>query len=226
MHRSKRYRKGAEKVEARKLYELDDALEVLKGLPDAKFDETVEVSMHLGIDPKKPEMAVRGTISLPKGIGKTLRVIVFAEGEQAEAARVAGADEVGAQELIDKVQGGWQDFDVAIAVPAMMRTVGRLGRVLGPKGLMPSPKSGTVTNEVADAVREFRAGKIEYRADAGGNLHVPVGKKSFPVEDLKANIEAFIEHIRKVKPAAAKGRYVLGVSLSTTMSPGIALAVT
>jgi len=225
MHRSKRYRQGREKIDTKKLYELGEAIELLKGLPGAKFDETVELCLHLGIDPKKADQALRGTISLPKGIGKTLRVIVFAEGDQAQQAKDAGADEVGGQELIDKVNGGWLDFDVAIAVPAMMRNVGRLGRVLGPKGLMPSPKSGTVTNEVAEAVREFKAGKIEYRADANGNVHAPVGRKSFAAEDLKANIEALIERIRQAKPSSAKGRYILAVSLSTTMSPGIALAV-
>ena len=225
MHRSKRYTAGSGKVDADKLYGLDEAVELVKGLPAAKFDETVEIAMHLGVDPKKADQAVRGTISLPKGIGKTLRVIVFAEGEPADQARGAGADEVGGQELIEKIQGGWLDFDVAIAVPAMMRNVGRLGRTLGPKGLMPSPKSGTVTNEVAGAVQEFKAGKIEYRADAGGNIHAPVGRKSFSVEDLKANIEAFIEQVRRAKPTSAKGRYILGVSLSTTMSPGIRLAV-
>jgi len=226
MHRSKRYRAGAEKVDATKTYELDEALEVLKGLDGAKFDETVELALHLGIDPKKPEQAVRGTVSLPKGIGRTLRVIVFAEGEQAEAAQAAGAEAVGGQDLIDRVQGGWLDFDVAIAVPAMMRLVGRLGRTLGPKGLMPSPKSGTVTDDVTAAVTEFKAGKIEYRADAGGNVHAPVGKKSFAPDDLRANIEAFIEHIRQARPAAAKGRFILSAAVSTTMSPGIRLAVT
>ena len=225
MHRSKRYREADGKIDSKKLYELDEALEILRGLPAGKFDETVEIAMHLGIDPKKADQALRGTISLPKGIGKTLRVIVFAEGDQAEAARAAGADEVGAQELIDKIQGGWLDFDVAIAVPAMMRTVGRLGRVLGPKGLMPSPKGGTVTADVTKAVTEFKAGKLEFRADAGGNIHAPVGKRSFSVEDLKANIQAFIDHIGRVKPSAAKGRYILGVSVSTSMGPGIRLAV-
>jgi len=226
MHRSRRYRAAAEKFDSTALYSLDQAIELLKSVGGASFDETVEIVMHLGIDPKKPDQAVRGTISLPKGIGRTLRVVVFAEGEQAERARAAGADAVGGQELIERIQGGWQDFDVAIAVPAMMRQVGRLGRILGPKGLMPSPKSGTVTDDVGPAVKEFKAGKIEYRADAGGNVHAPVGKKSFPPEDLKANIEALIEHIRQVKPAPAKGRYILGVAVSTTMSPGVRLAIT
>lgn len=225
MHSSKRYRAARETIDPEQAYGLDQAIALLKDLPGAQFDETVEIAMKLGVDPKKSDQAVRGTISLPKGIGKTLRVIVFAEGEQAEQALAAGADAAGGQELIDRVQDGWLDFDVAIAVPAMMRTVGRLGRTLGPKGLMPSPKSGTVTDEVASAVSEFKAGKIEYRLDSGGNIHAPVGRKSFPAEDLKANIEAFIDHIRQARPASARGRFVQGVSLSTTMSPGIRLAV-
>ena len=225
MKRSRRYRQCASKIDPKKLYDLDEAIALLKSLDGAKFDETVELVLHLGIDPKKADQNIRGTISLPKGIGRTQRVVVFAEGAQAEEAKAAGADEVGGQDLIERIQGGWLDFDVAIATPAMMRQVGRLGRILGPKGLMPSPKSGTVTDDVAQAVREFKAGKIEYRADAGGNVHAPVGKKSFPPEDLKANIEAFIERIRQVKPPAAKGRYILGAALSTTMGPGIKLAV-
>jgi len=225
MQHSKRYRAAREKVDAAKLYTVDEALTVLKSFEGSKFDESVEIALRLGVDPKKPDQAIRGTISLPKGIGKTLRVIVFAEGDLAEQAKAAGADAVGGQELIDKVQGGWTDFDVAIAVPAMMRLVGRLGRVLGPKGLMPSPKSGTVTDNITSAVSEFKAGKIEYRTDSGGNIHAPVGKKSFSTEDLKANIDAFVEHIRQARPSGAKGRYILSAAVSTTMSPGIALAV-
>ena len=225
MHRSRHYAKAATQVDANKLYGLDEALELLQRLDGAKFDETVELAVRLGIDPKKPDQSVRGTISLPKGTGRTKRVIVFAEGEAAAAARAAGADETGGQELIERVQGGWLDFDVAITVPQMMRQVGRLGRLLGPRGLMPSPKGGTVTEDVAVAVAEFKAGKIEYRADATGNVHAPVGKKSFAVEDLRANINAFLEHIRQARPAAAKGRYILGAALSTTMGPGIRLAV-
>jgi large subunit ribosomal protein L1 len=225
MQQSKRYREAAAKVEAAKAYGLDEALQILKGLPGAKFDETVEVAVRLGIDPKNPEQAIRGTVALPKGLGRTLRVIVFAEGAKAAEAQQAGADAVGGQELIDRVQGGWLDFDVAIAVPEMMRAVGRLGRVLGPRGLMPSPKSGTVTADVAAGVAEFKAGKIEYRSDASGNVHAPVGKKSFALEDLRANVEVFLEHIRQARPSSAKGRYLLGASVSTTMSPGIRLAV-
>ncbi len=225
MQHSKRYRAAHGKVDANKLYTVDEAIALMKELDGAKFDESVEIAMRLGVDPKKPDQAIRGTISLPKGIGGTRRVIVFAEGELAEKAKAAGAEVVGAQDLIDKIQGGWTDFDVAIAVPAMMRLVGRLGRVLGPKGLMPSPKSGTVTDDVTSAVREFRAGKIEYRTDSGGNVHALVGKKSFPAEDIKANLEAFIEHIRQARPSGAKGKYIVGVTVCTTMGPGIALAV-
>jgi len=225
MKRSRRYLENAKKVDPDKAYTVDEAVGVVKSFRDGKLDETVEIAFHLGVDPKKPDQAVRGTISLPKGIGRSLRVVVFAEGELAAKAREAGAVEVGGQELIDRINGGWTDFDVAIAAPAMMRLVGRLGRVLGPKGLMPSPKSGTVTEDVEAAVREFKAGKLEYRADASGNVHVPVGKKSFAPEDLKVNIEAFIERIRQAKPASAKGRYILGVSVSTTMGPGLRLAV-
>jgi len=225
MKRSRRYQESSKVVDPKASYTVDEALELIRQFGPAKFDETVELVLHLGVDPKKPDQAIRGTISLPKGTGRTMRVVVFAEGEAAEKARAAGAVEVGGQELIDRVMGGWTDFDVAIATPGMMRQVGRLGRVLGPKGLMPSPKSGTVTADVETAVREFQAGKIEYRTDAGGNVHVPVGKRSFAPEDLKANIEAFVERIRQVKPAAAKGRYILGATLSTTMGPGIRLAV-
>ena len=225
MKRSKRYQESAKGVEPAKSYTVDEAIGVIKALPITKFDETVEIAFHLGVDPKKPDQAVRGTISLPKGIGRTLRVVVFAEGELAAKAKAAGAQEAAGQELIDRITGGWTDFDVAIAAPAMMRQVGRLGRVLGPKGLMPSPKSGTVTDDIEKAVREFSAGKLEYRADSGGNVHAPVGKKSFSPEDLKANIEAIIERVRQAKPSSAKGRYMLSVSLSTTMGPGLRLAV-
>jgi large subunit ribosomal protein L1 len=225
MKRSRRYQESAQTVDHTKAYTVDEAVALVKGFKSTKFDESVEIAFHLGVDPKKPDQAIRGTISLPKGIGRSARVIVFAEGEAAAKAKAAGADEAGGQELIDRVTGGWTDFDVAIAVPAMMRVVGRLGRVLGPKGLMPSPKSGTVTDDVETAVREFKAGKLEYRLDATGNIHAPVGKRSFAPEDLKANIEAFIERIHQAKPASAKGRYILGVSLSTTMGPGIHLAV-
>jgi large subunit ribosomal protein L1 len=225
MKHSKRYVESTKAVDATKSYTVDEAVQLVKGFKGAKFDETVEIVFHLGVDPKKPDQAIRGTISLPKGIGRSLRVIAFADGELAAKAKEAGAIEAGAQELIDRINGGWTDFDVAVTTPAMMRQVGRLGKVLGPKGLMPSPKSGTVTDDLVAAVREFRAGKLEYRTDAGGNIHAPVGKKSFSPEDLKANVEAMIERIHQAKPASAKGRYILGASLSTTMGPGIRLAV-
>ncbi|MFP4055959.1 MAG: 50S ribosomal protein L1 [Candidatus Brocadiia bacterium] len=225
MHRSKRYRQNQQRVDPTRHYPLDEAIDIVKAFDGTGFDETVELAVHLGIDPKKPDQAVRGTISLPKGIGRTMRVVVFAEGEQAEQALAAGAEAAGGQELIERIEGGWLDFDVAIATPAVMRQVGRLGRILGPKGLMPSPKSGTVTDDVEAAVQEFKAGKIEYRADGGGNVHVPVGKKSFQPEDLKTNIQAFLEQIRQARPAGAKGRYIQGASLSATMSPGVSLAV-
>ncbi|NQT87010.1 50S ribosomal protein L1 [bacterium] len=225
MPHSKRHRENETAIDSAKRYSIDEALEVLLGSTGAKFDESVEIAIRLGVDPKKPDQAVRGTLSLPNGIGKTLRVVVFAEGEQAEQAIAAGADDAGGAELIEKVKGGWFDFDVAIAVPAMMRHVGQLGRVLGPKGLMPSPKSGTVTNDIDAAVAEFKAGKIEFRTDKGGNVHAPVGKRSFPVEDLKENIQAFVDQIHHVKPAAARGRYILSATLSTSMGPGVRLAI-
>ena len=222
---TKRYRTAVATVgyERHKRYPIDEALGMLEQFPKAKFDETVELHVRLGIDPRKSDQMVRGSISLPRGIGKSKSVIVFAEGENADAAREAGADEVGGEELAKRIQDGWLDFDVCIAHPAMMRVVGRLGRVLGPQGKMPSPKSGTVTDQIAQAVGEFKAGKIEFRADAGGNLHVPVGKRSFEAEALKENIVHFMSHVRVLKPAAVKGTYIRKVSVSGTMTPGLIL---
>jgi large subunit ribosomal protein L1 len=225
MKRSRLYRQDFERVDRTRDYDLDEAVGLLKEFQGGQFDETVELALRLGINPKASDQAVRGTVALPKGTGKDVRVIVFAEGDEAEAAQAAGADDVGGQDLVERIEGGWLDFDVAIAAPAMMRNVGRLGRILGPRGLMPSPKSGTVTQDVGPAVEEFKAGKIEYRADSTGNVHVPVGKKSFPAEDLKANVEAFLDHIQQARPASAKGRFIRSAALSTTMSPGIRLAV-
>jgi large subunit ribosomal protein L1 len=225
MKTSKRLRQAKSMVDAARDYSLDEGLALLKSMPGAKFDETVELAIATGIDPKKADQALRGTVSLPKGIGKTQRVIAFCEADQVEAAMAAGAIEAGGEELAKKVGDGWQEFDVAIAAPSTMRFVGKLGRVLGPKGLMPSPKSGTVTPDVPAAVTEFAAGKIEYRADAGGNIHAPVGKKSFPDEDLKENILALMELIRRAKPASVKGRYITGVCLSSSMSPGIPITL-
>jgi len=225
MKRSARYADIKSKIDSGKAYDLDEALGIIKEMKSAKFDETVELHMKLGIDVKKPDENVRGTLSMPNGTGKSVRLIAFAQGANAEAAREAGADEVGDEDLAKRIQDGWMDFDIVVATPDMMRIVGRLGRILGPQGKMPSPKSGTVTDDIAAAVRDFKAGKIEYRADASGNLHVPVGKKSFDKQALKENIEAFIEHIRGVKPASAKGRYIRKAVVATTMGPGLRLAV-
>ena len=221
--RSKRYSKdfGSAVEEA---MPLSEAVEKIKGWASTKFDQTVECCVHLGIDPRQADQAIRGAVSLPNGIGKTLRVIAFCEGEDAEAALAAGATEAAGEELVKKVAGGWLDFDVAVAHPRMMGQVGKLGRVLGPQGKMPSPKSGTVTPKVAEAVKEYAAGKVEYRNDSGGNVHVPVGKVSFESQKLVENIEFFIEIIRKLKPSASKGTYMKKVSLSATMSPGVEVA--
>jgi large subunit ribosomal protein L1 len=223
--RGKKYRASLQQVDPAKSYPLDEALSVLAKFEKRTFDETVELALGLRIDPKKADQLVRGTFSFPRGLGKQVRVIVFAQGEEAEAARAAGAVEAGADELVKKVQEGWLDFDVAIAHPSMMGKVGKLGRVLGPQGKMPSPKAGTVSEKTSDAVRAFRAGKIEYRNDDAGNLHVPVGKRSFPVEHLKENIQALLEHVRGTRPASVKGTFFKRVVLSGTMTPGIALAV-
>ena len=217
---SKRYREAAARIDRNAHYDASQAFDILKSLPAPKFDETVEVAVRLGIDPRKTDQLVRGAVSLPKGLGKSVKVVVFAEGDKADAAKAAGADEVGSDELAAKIQGGWMDFDVVIASPDMMKHVGKLGKVLGPQGKMPSPKSGTVTPNVADAVTEFKAGKVEFRTDAGGNVHAPLGKRSFPTEDLVANLLAFLNHLTGMRPSAVKGTFVRRVSVSTTMSPG------
>lgn len=219
---SKRHRENISKVDKLKRYSLEEAVNLLKASKNAKMDETVDIVMKLGIDPRKSEQMVRGSVSLPKGIGKQLKVIAFVEGDLAEEAKKAGADLVGAGDLVDKILNeNWMDFDVAIAHPSMMKFVGKLGKVLGPKGKMPSPKSGTVTPDVVKAVIEFKAGKVEYRADSYGNVHAPVGKKSFPPENLITNIDTFIEHIKQVKPPTAKGTYIQKVVISSTMGPGV-----
>lgn len=217
---SKRYREAAARIDRNATYGAQEAFELLKSLPAPKFDETVEVAVRLGIDPRKTDQLVRGAVSLPKGLGKAVKVVVFAEGDKAEAAKAAGADEVGSDELAAKIQGGWMDFDIVIASPDMMKHVGKLGKVLGPQGKMPSPKSGTVTPNVAQAVEEFKAGKVEFRTDAGGNVHAPLGKRSFPTEDLVANYQAFLGHLTGMRPSAVKGTFVRRVSVSTTMGPG------
>ncbi len=223
--RSKRYVDSNKTVEKSKEYELKEAVSVLKTFNKTKFDETVDIVMKLGVDPKHSDQIVRGSFSLPKGTGKEVRVVVFASGDKIELAQKAGAVEAGGDDLLKKVEGGWLDFDVAISTPDMMGKVGKLGRVLGPQGKMPSPKSGTVTNDVETAVKEFKEGKIEYRTDAGGNVHVPVGKTSFSEEDLIANLSSFIKHIVSNKPPAAKGIFVQKISISSSMSPGVRVAL-
>lgn len=223
---SKRHTANQALVDANKRYTLEEAVALLKSTKSAKFDETVQIAMKLGVDPKKSDQLLRGAVSLPKGIGKTVKVIAFAEGQMAEAAQKAGADVVGAKDLADKIQNeNWLDFDVAIAHPSMMKYVGKLGKILGPKGKMPAPKAGTVVEDIAKAVQEFKAGKVEYRTDSFGNVHAPVGKKSFSAENLIANIETFIEHIKHIRPSTAKGTYIQSLFLSTTMGVGVALEI-
>lgn len=220
--KTKRYKKESEQLSKENL-SLADAIEKIKSFQSVKFDQSIECVLHLGIDPKQADQLVRGSISLPHGIGKQKKVIAFCEDSDAEAARSAGAIEAGCDELVKKITDGWMDFDVAIASPKVMSRVGKLGRVLGPQGKMPSPKNGTVTADVVKAVAEFAAGKVEYRNDAGGNVHVVVGKQSFEKEKLVDNIDAFISHIKKIKPTASKGTYIKKISISATMSPGITI---
>jgi large subunit ribosomal protein L1 len=217
----KNYRNALAQVDREELLTITEALDKVKNLASAKFDETVELAIRLGVDPRKAEQIVRGTLSLPAGTGKTNRVAVFAAGEAAQAARDAGADVVGADDLVAKVAGGFLDFDVAIATPDLMGQVGGLGRVLGPRGLMPNPKTGTVTMDVAKAVTEFKGGRVEYRTDKIGNVQLRVGKVSFSREDLVRNVQAVIDEIVRVKPASAKGRYLLSITVSSTMGPGV-----
>ncbi|HEX3946362.1 MAG TPA: 50S ribosomal protein L1 [Acidimicrobiales bacterium] len=218
----KRYRQLSTRYDREALHGTAEAVELVKGMGSAKFDETVELAVRLGVDPRKADQIVRGTLSLPSGTGRTVRVAVFAAGEKATEGRNAGADVVGADDLVARVRDeGFLDFDIAIATPDLMGQVGTLGRVLGPRGLMPNPKTGTVTTDVAKAVVEFKGGRVEYRTDKVGNIHIPVGKVSFSSQQLKANIYALVDELLRVKPAAAKGRYLLGVTLSTTMGPGI-----
>ena len=222
--RSRRYKTDFDK-QPNKSVPLDEAIRTVKGYSQAKFDQTVDLVCHLGIDPKQADQMVRGSVSLPKGIGKSKRVIAFCCENDVEAAKQAGATEAGADELIQRIQKGWMDFDVAVAHPSLMGKVGKLGRILGPQGKMPSPKSGTVAPDVVTAVREYSAGKIEFRNDAGGNIHTAVGKLSFSDEDLKENITAFVGHLRRLKPAAAKGQYFKRVCISGTMTPSVTIDV-
>jgi large subunit ribosomal protein L1 len=221
----KRYQKATEAVKqsagTNGGLELAKAIEVAKTNATAKFDETMEMAVRLGVDPKHADQMVRGTVLLPHGTGKTVRILVFAKGEKEKEARDAGADYVGAEDLVEKIQGGWLDFERAIATPDVMGLVGRLGKILGPRGLMPNPKTGTVTFDVGKTVREFKGGKIEFRVEKAGNIHVPFGKASFPVEQLRENAVAILEALIRAKPAASKGRYLQGVSISSTMGPGV-----
>jgi large subunit ribosomal protein L1 len=223
MKRSKAYRAAAENIQAAQVYSPEEALSLVKKNASAKFDETVEVALRLGVDPRKADQMVRGTVILPHGTGKTARVLVFATGPNAQAAKDAGADEVGADELVEKVAGGYLDFDAAVATPDMMGKVGRLGRILGPRGLMPNPKTGTVTMDVAKAVTEIKGGKIEFRVDRHANLCFVVGKASFDAKQLTDNYFAALDEVIRLKPAAAKGRYIKKITVASTMSPGVAV---
>ena len=223
MKRSKAYLAAADNRDAEQAYSPEEALAIVKKNATAKFDETVEVAMRLGVDPRKADQMVRGTVNLPNGTGKTARVLVFATGEKAAAATAAGADEVGADELIEKITGGYLDFDAVVATPDMMGKVGRLGRVLGPRGLMPNPKTGTVTMDVAKAVTDIKGGKIEFRVDRHANLCFIVGKASFSPEQLSQNYFAALDEVLRLKPSSSKGRYLKKVTVSSTMSPGVGI---
>jgi large subunit ribosomal protein L1 len=217
----KKFVDATRRYDRERLYTPSEALDLVKSLATRKFDETVEAAFRLGVDPRKADQMIRGTVSLPKGTGKDVRVAVFAEGDAAREAEEAGADVVGSDELVSRIEGGFLDFDIAIATPDMMPKVGKLGRTLGPRNLMPNPKAGTVTSEVGKTVGEFKAGKVEYRTDRYGNVHVPIGKASFEAGDLLANYQAVLDEVLRAKPAAAKGRYLKSVALSSSMGPGV-----
>ncbi len=221
MKRSKAYRQAAELIDPDRLYSPAEAVNLAKETAKTKFDPTVEVALRLGVDPRKADQMVRGTVNLPNGTGKTARVLVFATGDRAEQAREAGADYVGSDDLIERIQGGFLDFDAVVATPDLMGKVGRLGRVLGPRGLMPNPKTGTVTPDVARAVTEIKGGKIEFRVDRHGNLHFVIGKASFPANALVQNYAAALDEVLRLKPSAAKGRYIRKVAMTTSMGPAI-----
>ena len=223
MHRGKKYRSAVEKTKEKNAYTLPEAVKKLKEIAYAKFNETVEVSLNLGVDPKQADQIVRGTVNMPHGTGKTVRVLVFAKGEKELEAKQAGADFVGAEDLAEKIQGGWLDFDACVATPDIMGIVGKLGKVLGPRGLMPNPKTGTVTFDVAKAIREVKAGKIEYRVDKQGNLAAPVGKLQFTEEALVSNASAFLQAILRARPSSVKGQYLKSATVSTSMSPPLRL---
>lgn len=223
MHRSKLYQAQAKGLDAAARFTIKEALAMLKAMPVVKFDQTMEAAFRLGIDPRKSDQNVRGAVALPSGTGKKVRVAVVADGPQGEAARAAGADFVGYEDLVDKIKGGWQDFDILIATPDAMKLVRPLGRQLGPRGLMPNPKTGTVTDNVGPAVKEAKAGRVEFRADKGGCVHVPFGKLSFTTEALEANLAVIVDALRKARPVSSKGTYMLSCTLSATMTPGIRL---
>jgi large subunit ribosomal protein L1 len=221
---SKRMKGMVEKASGKGPLPLAQAVTLLKSFNNTKFDQTVEIAVRLGVDPKQADQLVRGSIVLPNGIGKNLRVIVFAKGDKVDEAKHAGADEVGGPELAEKIKGGWTEFDVCIAAPDMMGVVGPLGKVLGPRGLMPSPRAGTVTPDVGKTIREYKAGKVEFRTDAGGNIHAVVGKLSFEENKLAENIQTFLNYLMSLKPASVRGQYVKGIALSATMSPSVRVA--
>ena len=221
---SKRLKAHYQKAPGKTLLPLEEAVAMLKQFNTTKFDQSVEIAMRLGIDPKQADQIVRGSIVLPHGIGRTLRVVVFAKGDRIDEAQEAGADEVGGEELAEKIKGGWTDFDVCIAAPDMMSLVGPLGRILGPRGLMPSPRAGTVTPDVGKTIREYKAGKVEFRNDAGGIVHAVAGKLSFDAPKLVENIEALVHYVLGLKPAAVRGQYLRGIAISATMSPSIRVA--
>ena len=218
---SKRFKEIEKLVEGKEIYTLEEAIDVLKKCPPLKFDQTIEVSMKMGLDPKKADQLVRGTISLPKGTGKKVRILVFAKGDKIKEAEAAGAEYAGSNDLVEKVTNGWTDFDAVISTPDMMREVGKLGKVLGPRGLMPSPKAGTVTQDVAKAIEELKAGKVEFKLDKTALINNIVGKLSFKAEDIVENIKALIQAIKRAKPAGAKGIYILSFNVSSTMGPGL-----
>jgi len=219
--RGKKFQKALEKVDRLKRYSLEEALALVPEISWGTFDESVDLAVNLGVNPAHADQMVRGTVVLPHGTGKTVRVAVFAKGEKEKEAREAGADVVGAEDLVEKIQGGWLEFDKAVATPDLMGLVGRLGRVLGPRGLMPNPKTNTVTTDVAGAVRELKAGRVEYRVEKAGIVHIPVGRKSFPPEQLRENAQAVLDSLIKAKPSSAKGTYIKAITVSTTMSPGV-----
>ena len=223
MAHGKSYREAAEKIDHNRLYPAQEAIEMIKTYPTGKFDQTVEVAFRLGVDPRKADQMVRGTVNLPNGTGKTSRVLVFATGDKAEAAEAAGADYVGSDDLVERIKGGWTDFDAVVATPDQMGKVGQLGRVLGPRGLMPNPKTGTVTMDPAKAVSEIKGGKIEFRVDKHSNLQFIIGKASFSAQALLDNYRAALDEVLRLKPSSAKGRYIKRATISTTMGPGIPL---